>query len=81
LENVKVCASWESTEHESNVVVVDDDIVVGVAIDNALEESSVAGEESIFGCFSARVGPCPLSSVEPIASECEDITMIMALVM
>jgi hypothetical protein len=80
LENVKMCASWDSIEHESYVVGVDD-AVARVAIDNSLEESSVVEEECIFGCFSPRVGPCLLSPVGSVASECEDIAVIMAPVM
>jgi hypothetical protein len=62
-------------------VLAVDDAVAGVAIDNALEELSMAGEECIFGCFSPRVGPSSLSPVVSVALECEGITVIMAPVM
>jgi hypothetical protein len=66
LECADLYTSCEFTEKESSVVVVDDadtemalrigdDTMVG----KALEESSLVGDECIFGCFSPRARTFP----------------------
>jgi hypothetical protein len=85
-EGADVCAACE----QESCTVIDDDVVaevtskavVEVIAEEAPQESSVAREDCIFGCFSPRARSC--SSPQPAlpdVSECEDITVIMPPVM
>lgn len=89
LERADSFASCESTEQES-CVLVDDDAVVEMTlkvgeeaiVGKAPEESTEVGEECIFGCFSPRARSCPSPQLDVmVASECVDISRIMAPVM
>jgi hypothetical protein len=78
-KRVDVCAA---SEHEYSVVADDEVVDEMMSKTEAPEESFVGGEDYIFGCYSPRDRPCPLSQpAMSVASVSEDIDVIMAPVM